>query len=678
MNDIFELNLKALESSPNATHLLERLKDSIEKFRANPDGSPEDKILKIVDGSLGTKNLVYVRQNPPFQSMYYNPDGISEAHNVIRGVDMKYPQIVFIFGMGLGYMLEAFMSIKTRETWGIFVIEKDPDLFVRAMAANDLREYFKNESIIWSIGDEIEALKAKLVAFFEMYSTVNRSIKILASPSALRTENEYYGDAAKAIIPSRDQATIWAGNSVEDNFVGFRNTCDNLDFLSQNPGIYSLKDKFKGKICFSVAAGPSLNEAWDILKTYQGRIPIIACDTLVKPMNDRGIYPDFFTALERDPIVADFFRGQPINERTTLLAPSLLLPESWKCFEGRKLSYCATPPYSVNLDLLHLGAVSPGSSAGNLNIAMASWMGFETVIMIGHNLAFAHGTFESHVKGTIDKNREAHRSEEEMRKMATGGKVPTQDGESEVYTIMEYTLFKRQIEGAIASAPQMTFINTAAKGQKIQGAKYMPLAKAVEQYYKEDFDLYPELLKALESHTQEMADRRIHRSFKRLEKTIEAIESFEKKSTEMHEKLVTWRQEIEQAEAGGEKFSLVQLNKRLDEVLSLKVAGVNEDAAFSAGFIGVISPVHIVFERSINDLLGKHTNDYDLKKDFLLQHEKYFTIWNKWLPRIKEVYLKTIDRIRGVLPEQPESLEELSPGALRTLESVTPEHLISK
>jgi len=669
-NEIFEKNLEAFkEAKPSHFAALE---PQIEKFRKNSESSSDDKVIKVIDGALGTKNLVYIRKDPAFQAVYHEPDGVSESLRIIRETDLKHPQLIFIFGMGLGYLLSEFSKIKTKETWGIMVIEKDPDIFLTALATFDFTELLSDKDIWFCVGDELDCIRSKLQGFFEVYTTVNRSLKILATPTAIQADDEYYSGVAQVMIPARDQATIWAGNSLEDSFHGLENVLNNIEFLTENPGLLSLRGTFKGKTCLSVAAGPSLNEAWDFIAKVQGKIPIIACDTLVKPLNDRGIKADFITALERDPIVAEFFKGQKIPDRSTLVGPSLLLPDSWNSYEGRKISYCATPGYIVGLGLEFLGPFASGSSAGNLNLGLAEYLGFTTIIMIGHNLAFAPGSHESHVKGTIDPNREATLTEEEIRAKATGGKVPTQDGLSHVYTILEYNLFRLQIEAHIANSKKVKFINTSAKGAKIQGAEYIPLEKAIEAPLVEPYDMYPDLLEAYKPVEEDKIRRRRAVILYRIEEIIKDMKLYQGSSRDIEQKLSSWGEKISLSETKGNRWSLEKLNSKIDETLGIKVEAVNDHLYFANGFISVISPAHLAFERSVNDLLGKHTDNYELKKEFLLHHRQYFGIWNKWIPRILKEYESARNRLLKEDPTLPAFIKTLKLEEKEILEAKPP------
>lgn len=651
MNPIFEKNIEAFFK--RQPEMKNRLEKAIEAFRANPQGDSEKEIYRVIDGPNGLKNLLYSRANPPYQTLYHKPDGISEAHRIMREVDLKNPQMIFFFGCGLGYMVEEFFSNRPKLNKAIVIVERNPMIFFHMLALKDWTHVIEAADIIWLVGYSEDEIAAQLVITFEVFSTVNRSVKILALPSALESESEYYSTAAQSMMNARDQSTIWTGNSVDDSFQGLKNICDNLEMLLQNPGIEALRDKFLGKTCISVAAGPSVNEAWDVLRRVQGKIPIIACDTMLKPMNAQGVKADIITALERDPIVADLFRGHPVPERSTLIGPALLLPDAWQAFQGRKVAYCPTVGYAMNLGISFLYPFAPGSSAGNVNLSLAQLMGFSNIIMIGHNLAYGLGSWESHVKGTIDPSREKHRTEEEIKAMATGGKVKTADGLNEVYTIFEYNLFRQQIENVISKGRKdIRWINCAAKGAAIKGSEFMPFEAAVKECHTVDYDIYPDLVQAFRSAGVEDIKNRHQRTVTRLRDSIKTLEEAAEDTKEMFKKVQKTIEDIKADEAQGKKWSDAKLNKKIDEFLEVKVKWVNNCPTFFSAAIGIMHPAHIAFERVINEMPGNYDNNFDLKRDFIREHLKYFGMWNLWIPRVLKYYKDTMARLEKNLPAE--------------------------
>ena len=55
-----------------------------------------------------------------------------------------------------------------------------------------------------------------------------------------------------------------------------------------------------------------------------------------------------------------------------------------------------------------------------MNVNLATMMGFSTIILVGHDLAYALGSQESHARGTIDPAREKSRSDDEILKESWG------------------------------------------------------------------------------------------------------------------------------------------------------------------------------------------------------------------------------------------------------------------
>jgi hypothetical protein len=393
-----------------------------------------------------------------------------------------------------------------------------------------------------------------------------------------------------------------------------------------------------------VAAGPSANEHFETLKQMQGKIPIFACESILKPLNAYGIYPDFVTAIERDDYVPKFFRDIKIHERSSLVAPTLLMKECFDLYKGHQILYSPGQGWTEPLGLDHLGTFFPGSSAGNLNLAFAALLGFQTVIMVGHNLAYGYQTNETHVRGTIDPDRERSRSEEELKKESGGRKCITQDETAEVWTRVEWDLFRTQMEHLIASYKDRSFINTAPKGAKIVGTKLMSLEEALKNYYKEPFDIFPEKMRILKPVSQDIADERLYQIKLRSRKTLESLQKWNQKGSEILKKLNKWEKKILEKELKGNRVSLEFLNEALDEVLDVKVEAVNKDFQFYFCGILLMLPAHIAFERSLNEMRAKYQDDYSLKRDFLLRHKQYFTLWGEILPII-------ITKLEGLLTQ---------------------------
>jgi len=641
MKNVLERNLLALkEHHP-------QLFATLDKLRAESEPSTPQHLQVLFNSDEQATNLLLWQKFPEWIGQLHEEDARIESKKIVSEIDGQPAQLLLILGQGIGALLKDVLNLKRRDIHGHLIVEKNPQIFLKALETFDFTEAIgQPERFYWLIGKPENQLESELMNFLSEFNTVNRSIKILGCPRILEIESNYYIPLVRKLIGLRDQVTLWSGTSVPDSFRGLQNLLRNLPHLLKNPGIKALKNRFQGGTCVSVAAGPSLNEAWDQLKEISGKIPIIACDTLLKPMNDHEIAPHYITALERDQVVADFFKNQKVDSKTSLVASNLLLPEAFENFNGQQYIYCPPLTYSEILGCKDLGILESGSSAGNLNLALAAYLGFKKVIMIGHNLAFAPETFESHVKGTIDPSREKTLSPSEIKSKATGGLVPTADGQSKVFTILEYNLFRFQMERFIAGHPDIEFINTAAKGAAIDGASFLNLNDAIHSLgHHLQQNSAPQLsLKSIHPENEP----RLERALKELIDFIQTLKEMDEQTSAILEDLIQWESEIELAEKTQNPWSLEQLDLRLDQVLELKLNYAQRNEVSSRAFLSVIAPAITAFERCLNEMPLKEDSNYKLKKKFLLEHKNYFQIWKTWLPQVICEYEYCLSRLKKI------------------------------
>ncbi len=631
--EVFHKNIETIKA--HRPLFFKAIESEIKKFLEAPYGNEEES-SHIVESSPGVKNLFFCRKNPPTQGLFHALDPIAEARQQINQIDFSNSPVVVMLGMGLGYMLNEFLKTKSRPDLSLVVIENSPRIFLQALSSFDFYEALKSENVFLMVTSDPNHLQSQMNAFAQVYTTDLHDIKFIAHPAAMATNQDFYQRAAHGMFTARDYSTVIGGNMIFDQVRGIRNTLENFDRLIDNPGINPLKNAFAGKVCISVAAGPSLNKNWDFVKKYQRKIPIIACDTVLKPLNVNGIEADFITAMERDDYVPILFRNIPVPKRSHLVGPVLLMKETLDCYQGHPLFYRS---HTVFLDQMGVDFFEPLEmvpSTGNLNIALAKFLGFSKVIMIGHDLAYGDKQ-ETHVAGTVDPSREKTRSAEELESETGGLKVATMDGLGSVSTRNEWSTFRLAMQDQIAAAPQVEFINISPKGAKIEGTilKTREEVEALIAQEITDADAIKEI--NLKPITGLQKQSRLNSIRQGLKVSLENLEHWTKKSQEIGQKINRWKKKIADREVEGKTVSVEFLNDAIDEILAIKVKAINEDLDFYRLGGMVIMPGHLILERELNEMKRKAKNDYTLKKDFVLKHEDYFKIWNQYLPEILDL-----------------------------------------
>lgn len=626
--------------------LFERLQGEILKFE-NQDSESDEEAFIWQDSSGIPKNFLYIRKSPAWKSYYHAENPAEESRKILQSIDLRQASVLLFFGMGLGHCLKDFMQSGLSSGFGMAVVEKNPQIFLRALCVYDWSQELSDPEFTWIIGEGLGSAKSRLAEFFSKHTTIDRYIRIIPCPGAIQTETEYYELLARGALEARDISVLSGGNSIPDQMMGFNNVVDNIPHTVDNAGLTGFYDQFWGKTAVCVGAGPSLNDHFKELKSIQGKLPIFASESAVRPLKAHGIDPDFVTALERDDYVPKFFRGQEFSERSALVGAALLKKDCFELYDKDQILYCPTQAYATALGLNFLGVFATGASTGNLNLSLAQAMGFKTLIMVGQNLAYGFGSHETHVRGTIDPNRERSRSTEELHKESAGIRVRTQDGTAEVFSSIEWQYYRSQIETQIVENPQIRFINTAPKGAMIAGAQLMKLEDSIEEARHHFFDIYPRRKELCRPVRADIASERLHMIRVQAKEHMERVKYWYEEAQKLMPHFKKWREEIQHSEALHQTYPLERLNLALDEVLNLKVSAVNDDDLFHALAVTIITPKHRIFEREINTLRFQHSNDYDLKKDFLLRHEAYFQMWAEFLPQIISKIEIFLNQTRG-------------------------------
>ncbi len=642
--ETFEKNIEALKKFH--AYCFEAIEKTIEEFRQNPETDGFTTILPVKTPN-GELNLLYARKEPRSYHLIHGEFPSDEATEALVKAKLDYPQIVFFLGLGLGYSLRKFMDQRPTTNSAVGILEPDPYVFLRSLQFFDYTKILEQDGVYLIVGKNENFGRTMIGNIYNRHVLVSTFVKMVSLDRSIQLHSDYYKELVEVAMSFRDVAVFSGGNSIEDSHIGAKNIADNLEECIRNPGFGALKNLLEGKTVVSVASGPSTDEHWDHIKSIYGKIPIIVCDSSLQIMLKKGIIPDFVTAVERCPVVTGFFRDLPIPERTVLVGPALLLKETLDAYQGKKILYAPTSNIASAIGTDFLEIFFPGSSAGNLNIALAGHLGAKNVIMIGHNLAYDPIKKVSHLKGTYLVSQETPMSDEALKKVAFFRDFESQDGTCRVKTSPFWFQFKEQLENLISNNPQMNFINVAAKGAKIAGAKFMSFEEAFEKFGHLESDAFKAFQEKIKDPTLEIVQERADKITERCEEILGLFDHYIPRISKILEKLATWRTEIEEKEAKGRNVSLHYLDDAIDDVLKLKVEMVNEDRKFYSAFIQVLTAAHFAFERELNAMPGKYQDNYSLKKDFLLKHEQYFKIYDLWMPKIRTLYESSLNKMKN-------------------------------
>jgi hypothetical protein len=201
---------------------------------------------------------------------------------------------------------------------------------------------------------------------------------------------------------------VKSATSLRFNELWQQNFQSNQSALRSNPGVSSLKNKFKKLPGIVVGAGPSLDKNIQLLSQAKDKAVIIASDAALKPLIKNGIVPSFVACLDPQADIAKFLKG--VNTQgLTLIAPSIVHPKVLDLWEGGVVFFSKFAPDIPTLTRIqkqapHLGHLTPGGTVLSIAYDLAFQMGTDPILFVGQDLSYPRKKTHSRAGENADEN----------------------------------------------------------------------------------------------------------------------------------------------------------------------------------------------------------------------------------------------------------------------------------
>ena len=317
-------------------------------------------------------------------------DPVAEARKLIDQVKVGNCVAFYLLGLGLGYHLEELFG-RTGDEAVFFVFEPDIELIRVAMEQRDLSAIISSGRLhIFTRADKSELFN-KLTPQAAMCSL---GFEGVSHGPSLALHPEFFSEVQIWIA----EFAAFARTSLNTLVINGRRTAENVtanlaDYVS-TPSINELKGSYAGKPAIIVSAGPSLRKNKHHLHEADGRAVFIAVQTILQPLIEMGIEPQFVTSLDYHDISTRYYDRLPGNLRTHLVAEPKASPKIFDLFPG-PLTVLGND-YADRLlrefsKELGKGRLQSGATVAHLAYYLAEFLGCDPIIFVGQDLGFSDG-----------------------------------------------------------------------------------------------------------------------------------------------------------------------------------------------------------------------------------------------------------------------------------------------
>ena len=419
-------------------------------------------------------------------------DPVKEAGTRTEAVSLEDKFCFFVGGFGLGYDISA-LHARLKGDAVIVVSEPSLPLLATALCCVDLTEAIASRRLLILTSDDKNRLHARLQPHAPLMML---GAQFLTHPPSQQINGEFHARIRALLTDYVTYVRMSLVTLVTNSQITCRNVAYNLATYLSTPPISVFRSAdgvFAGRPAIIVSAGPSLRQNIHLLAEAKGKAVICAVQTVLKPLLQRGIRPDFVTSLDYHEMSKRYFEDVGDLSDVHLIAEP---KATWHVVD--------TYPGPVSLldnDFARLlvgerlasrAGLTAGATVAHLAFYFLQYLGCDPVIFVGQDLAYTGHVYyvpgvEMHQTWRSEINRFNTMEMREWERLVRNRKIlrKTRDIEGrEILTDELLFTYLEQLEKDLAGAA-VRVVNATEGGTHIRGTEDLTLRDALDRFCTE-------------------------------------------------------------------------------------------------------------------------------------------------------------------------------------------------
>lgn len=457
-----------------------------------PDGAGVRGFEYAIEESRSGVPTLVAAQGDQRHYVHSKFDPVAEAKGLIKAAECGVRRNAILFGLGLGYTLEAALDVVTADG-RVLVIESDPQVVRLALEHRDLAKVLNDPRVTLLINPTPNEAFAHWAHNFSM--VIANGVAFVALPNVERRMPE--GFPAQVADLVRGYMHTVAGNLqtlMVMAHVYLANTLRAVPYLLTKPGAGTLFGKFADVPVICVAAGPSLDKQLPLLAQVQDRCLIIACDTAVRPLRNAGIVPHLICAGDPQEANHRHIAGLAGQVDSYLCAEPMTYPSSLREFQDRLFLASFRDRLMIWIENLigEIGAVQCWGSVATMVFDLARKLGGNPIIFLGQDLSFPGG--RTYAEGTYFETELGHEmtAQAQAKRLNDPNFIECTDiyGQTVQTNRQMFAYHRWFVREMGKTAPGTRIINATEGGILKEGVEVRPFAEVVAEHLTAPVDAW--------------------------------------------------------------------------------------------------------------------------------------------------------------------------------------------
>lgn len=443
----------------------------------------EENIIEVTNTKTGLINFRITRGNKS-SFLHSNYDPYKESHVIASSIEEGTFDTIIILGLGLTYHLKDLLS--TYKEKNKIIVEPDYNIFVKSLEYIDLEEILNNSNTELIVSNESDEVFNELAALY--HNTNIYSLKFVQLGYYNNIYGGYWQDIQREYIKFFNNQVINIRTIQKFNMMWIYNFFMNILKIEKTANIIEFKNKFKGIPAVIVAAGPSLKNEIEMIKTIKNKALIIAAGSSVNALIKNDIIPhimlgidggndmsEIYNQVKRDDILFTYVCNMHFDCVNKYKGPMMYIRSN----SEPHVDYFET---AIEQKTEYITA---GGSVANVSLDFAVKLGCNPLVLVGQDLAYTD--MMTRVEGTIgadDYSKKPEIMKNDKRFVETEDMYGNPIYTNQVFLTMKYWFeeyFKNNNE-------KNTFINATTGGLSLNYAEKMKLKEVIDRYCNHEYN----------------------------------------------------------------------------------------------------------------------------------------------------------------------------------------------
>lgn len=562
---------------------------------------------------------------------YEEKNPLDEALNWKATLDLENIEVLYIYGVGLGYYLDSLKDwLKADSDHHIVFLEDDLEVIAKLFETEKGTQILSNPQVnlyFFSGVSETEVIFNQLFWKFPMAKLGFGALKYYR-----KTKGKKYEELQHQISYDAGVKNSLLEEYLQYGIAFYRNYYANILHLNEaflGNALFGQFDNVPAIIC---GAGPSLQKNISLLKKLGDKAIIFAGSSALNALAAEDIQPHLGAGIDPNPMQEERLK-HIANLNFPFLYRNRMYPGALKLVTGPKLYLTGSGGYQIaeffesKFDI-EGEDVEEGRNVVNFCLEVAHEMGCNPIIFVGMDLAYTE--MKEYTEGVVENpsiTKEDLSGIEDFNETA----IPRKDiFGNDLYTLWKWVSEAKWIGDFAENHPEIMIVNATEGGLGFPGVPNKTLENISKEFLSEEYDLKSKIKSIYTSHPLSYISK---------EKILTAVNELKKGLHYCLETLSTLDEENEKIKA-----EIKRVNK-VEHTQTGKAALLETELSAEPAFVFVLQIFNEVssrlMQRDVMKLLDPNNKASEVEKELEklnLNSEKY-----KYLATVARVNLELLN-----------------------------------